>query len=123
MRINGQPSPADLAKTATISDGVGPHEHDGSGPHEHGAPSFTDAQVKILEAPGWHVDRHHTKVYDAKGGEVTPLHVGAALQEAGQEDTTKVASTVSGEIVVTKAVSGAGESPPVLRHLDLRHQS
>ncbi len=66
MRINGAPSPADMAKTAAISDGVGPHEHDGSGPHEHGDPSFSDAQVKILESHGWHVDNHHGKVYDAK---------------------------------------------------------
>ena len=58
MRINGQPAPSELTKYATISDGVGPHEHDGSGLHEHGEPSFTDAEIKVIEARGWHANSH-----------------------------------------------------------------
>ncbi len=53
---------------------------------------------------------------------MTPLHVGAALQEAGKEGTIKVASAAPGEVVVTKAASGPG-LPPVVRHLDLRQQN
>jgi hypothetical protein len=120
MRVNGQPSPAELAKYATISDGRGPHEHDGSGLHEHGEPSFTDAEVKVLEARGWHINRHHGTVFGADGGEMPPLLVATALQAAHREGLLKPDTSDAGESAVSKGVSGPVEAGPVVRHLDLR---
>ena len=121
MRINGQPAPNELTKYATISDGVGPHEHDGSGLHEHGEPSFTDAEIKVLEARGWHIDRHHNQVFGSDGGEMPPLLVGAALHAARREGLLPKPSE-QGDSTVAKSVSGPGESMPTVEHLDLRQQ-
>ena len=121
MAVNGQPSLAELVKYATISDGIGPHEHDGSGLHEHGDPSFTDAEVKVLEARGWHVDRHHGTVFGSDGGVMPPLLVGTALQAARREGLLPKPAD-KGDTTVAKMVSGPGEAAPVVEHLDLRHR-
>ena len=127
MRINARPSPADLAKIGVPSDGVGPHDHTGFGPHEHGEPSYTDEQVAFLEQRGMHVDRHHSRVLDYEGGEVAPGVVGAMLLDARQQGVLKA---VMGEddMMMTGAcetptdplaVSGPGESRPLIQRLDL----
>ena len=121
MSVNGNPSAADvakaaLAKTAVPSDGVGDHQHDNFPLHGHGEPSLTDAQVAYLEQRGYHCDRHHNAVLDHKGGEVPPSVVGAMLLQARDEGSLGAASGDG----VTKGVSGAGESAPVVRYLDLR---
>ena len=121
IRVNSQPSPSELAKYSTISDGIGPHEHDGSGLHEHREPSFSQAQIKVLEAKGWHVDADHGQVYGSDGGEMPPLLVAAALHAARREGLLLAASE-SEDDAVAKMVSGPGEAAPVLRHLDLRQQ-
>jgi hypothetical protein len=82
MRINGLPSPADLAKVGIPSDGVGPHDHTGFGTHEHVAPSYTDQQVAFLEQRGYHCDRHHNQVLDGDGDVVPPGIIGPMLLDA-----------------------------------------
>lgn len=126
MRVNGLPSPNELAKTSVPSDGVGPHDHDGIGPHEHGEPSYDDDQVAFLEQKGFHVDRHHAQVLDANGAVVPSAIVAAKLHEARRQGLIKawmgqenMMSGVYQAPSVGPVVSGPGELPPVVRHLDL----
>jgi len=131
MRYGGQPSAADLDKAAA-SNGVGQHEHGEFGLHPHGEPSFTDAEVAHLEAQGLHVDRHHARVLDHRGRELTPLHVGSMLAsfrdaadggDGGTADVSKGALGFPGAPVTGAtgcSVSGPGESAPDVAHLDLR---
>jgi hypothetical protein len=63
---DGQPSPNDIAKAAS-SDGTGPRAHGDFGLHEHGEPTFSDAEMAMLEAKGLDVDHHHGRVYSAQG--------------------------------------------------------
>jgi hypothetical protein len=73
-----------------------------------------------MESKGWHIDRHHGRVFSASGGEVTPYHVGAALQEARRKGLLEPPSTESGDNTVAKSVSGLDEAAPTVQHLDLR---
>jgi hypothetical protein len=126
MRVNARPSPADLAKIGVLSDGQGSHDHNGFGPHEHGQPSYTDEQVRFLEQRGMHVDRHHSRVLDYEGGEVAPGVVGAMLLDARQQGILKAAMGVNTMMTTGAcepltepvAVSGPGESAPVVQRLD-----
>jgi hypothetical protein len=130
MRINGLPSPADLAKHGIPSDGVGPHDHTGFGPHEHGAPSYTDEQVAFLEQRGYHCDRHHNQVLDGDGDVVPPGLIGPLLLDAKEQGILKAAMGVNTMMTTGSceppteplAVSGPGEPAPVVQRLDLRQQ-
>ncbi len=133
-RVNGQPSPNDLAKMA-VSDGIGPHAHGGFGPHEHYKPGFTPAETALLAERGLHVDNHHNKVYDESGICLTPATVAAMLARARQdgelEDDT---GTVGDAAITTKMwsqvtgvgggapgeVASAATGLPTVRCLDLR---
>jgi hypothetical protein len=130
-RVNGQPSPNDIAKAAT-SDGVGPHAHGDFGLHEHGGPTFSDAEMAMLEAKGLHVDNHHGRVYDATGFLLSPGTVGAMLSEARQGTLKADDGGDAGGNLTTKmasAVDVGGEAPGeaartqgsvAAQHLDLR---
>lgn len=118
MSVNGEPSPAEVSKSAT--DGVGSHSHGQFGPHSHGEPSFTDDEVAYMESKGNHVDRFHGLVYGPNGGLWTPLHVAAMLREAHREAKVKPETSEPGEGTVAKSVSGVREPLPVVQHLDLR---
>ena len=96
MRLNRQPSPADLAKYGVPSDGQGAHEHSGFGPHGHGEPSYTDEQVAFLEQRGYHCDRHHNQVLDGDGDVVPPGIIGPLLLDARQQGILKAAMGVRG---------------------------
>ena len=115
MRVNGQPSPADLAKAAA-TENVEHHSHGPLGNHSHGTPSFTPAEIAFLEQRGWHPDTVHGVVYDSKGGEVPPLVVGSALQQARRDGRL---GAVSGDGDVAKCFSGPGEAAPLVQRLDL----
>jgi hypothetical protein len=76
-----------------------------------------------------HVDRHHSRVLDYEGGEVAPGVVGAMLLDARQQGILKATMGENGIITgacetVTEhlAVSGPGESVPVVQHLDFRQR-
>ena len=57
-------------------------------------------------------------MYNHDGTKETPLHVAAILHEARQKGALK-AATGMGNMGMVK-VSGPNESPPAVRHLDLR---
>lgn len=125
--MNGQPSPGDIAKLGAAGDGVGEHEHGGTTPHGHGEPSFSDAEVELLESRGLHVDRFHGVVYSPSGTEETPLHIAAVLHEARERGVLKVGLVDIGSSATPmvaegdgRLASGPGESAPVVKHLDLR---
>jgi hypothetical protein len=119
MRVNGNPSAADLAKTTVPNDEVEQHTHGPFGTHPHGKPSFTPAEIEYLQQRGWHPDTIHGIVYDSKGSEIPPLLVGSALQQARAEGELGPASSEPGNGGVTKGVSGPWETAPVVRFLDL----
>jgi hypothetical protein len=98
-RVNGLPSPNDLGK-ALSSDGIGQHSHGQFGMHEHGEPTFSDAEVAMLEARGLHVDNHHGRVYDATGFLLSPGTVGSMLSEARQGTLKADDGAVAGASVV-----------------------
>ena len=103
-RVNGQPSPNDIAKAAS-SDGTGPRAHGDFGLHEHGEPTFSDAEMAMLEAKGLDVDHHHGRVYDATGFLLSPGTVGASAVDVGGKAPGEAART---------------EGPVAVQHLDLR---
>ena len=115
-RVNGNPSAADLAKADTSTEHVEHHSHGPLGEHSHGTPSFTPAEIAFLEQRGWHPDTLHGVVYDSKGGEVPPLVVGSALQQARRDEKLAPASK-DGD--VRKGVSGPGEAVLVVKYLNL----
>jgi hypothetical protein len=129
-RVNGQPSPNDVAQAAS-SDGIGPHAHGDSGLHSHGEPSFTDDEVELLEGNGWHVDRHHNRVSDEHGFTLSPATISAMLQDLrsqgaakgddGAVGTTTMKMSSAGEVGGTAPgeVAQVAESP-VVAYLDLR---
>ncbi len=133
-RVNGQPSPNDLAKMA-VSDGIGPHAHGGFGPHEHYKPGFTPEETAILAERGLHVDNHHNKVYDESGICLTPATVAAMLSNARHEGTLEhdtcnvrdaAAATKMWSQVIGRGggapgeVAGAATGSPAVQCLDLR---
>lgn len=118
MAVNGQPSPAQMVKAETASDGD-THAHGQHGEHRHGPASYTDQEVAVLEAKGLHVDQVEGAVYSHDGTKETPLHIAAVLHEARQKATLK-AATGLGNVGMAK-LSGPNENAPVVRHIDLRH--
>ena len=122
-RVNGAPSPADIARAqlakAAPTDDVEEHTHGPFGRHPHGTPSFTPAEIAFLQQRGWHVDTLHDKVYDSKGGEIPPLVVGSALQQARHDGRLEPTAGNSGDSGVAKCVSGPGEAAPVVAYLDM----
>lgn len=83
MRVNGTPSPAELAKgAALVSDGVGPHDHGDGNLHEQAFLSLSDEEVEYLASRGLYTNRHHGIVTSANGAPVPATNVGAMLSEA-----------------------------------------
>ena len=75
-----------------------------------------------------HVDRHHSRVLDYEGGEVAPGIIGAMLLGAKEQGLLKAAMGKN-DVMTTGAcepptdrlaVSGPGESAPLVQRLDFR---
>jgi hypothetical protein len=81
------------------SDGIGPHEHGGWPLHDHGEPKFSPEEASYLLSRGLHVDQHHGRVCDERGGSYCPLTVSQMLA-AGRAD---------GKLEAAKPAQGGGK--------------